>query len=37
MQHLQACHKTTFIFSTHDRDLIANAEDIFMIMDGVIL
>ncbi|MDD4004933.1 MAG: ABC transporter ATP-binding protein [Elusimicrobiaceae bacterium] len=37
MQHLQVCHKTTFVFSSHDRDLIANAEDIFMIMDGTIL
>lgn len=37
MQKLQQSHKTTFIFSTHDRELISSAEDIFMIMDGVIL
>lgn len=37
MQKLQQTNKTTFIFSTHDRELISSAEDIFMIMDGVIL
>lgn len=37
MQNIQASEKTTFVFSTHDRNLICNAEDLFMIMDGAIL
>jgi len=37
MQKIQAEENTTFIFSSHDRNLITNAEDLFMIMDGVIL
>ena len=37
MQNIQAKEKTTFIFSSHDKNLITNAEDLFMIMDGVIL
>jgi putative ABC transport system ATP-binding protein len=37
MQKIQAEEKTTFIFSSHDKNLITNAEDLFMIMDGVIL
>ena len=37
MQNIQAQEKTTFIFSSHDKNLITNAEDLFMIMDGVIL
>ncbi|MFA6584545.1 MAG: ABC transporter ATP-binding protein [Elusimicrobiaceae bacterium] len=37
MQNIQKIRQTTFIFATHDRDLIYNAEDIFMIMDGVII
>ncbi len=37
MQTIQNTEQTTFVFSTHDSNLIRNAEDIFMIMDGVIL
>ncbi|MFA6583161.1 MAG: ABC transporter ATP-binding protein [Elusimicrobiaceae bacterium] len=37
MQNIQSSEKTTFVFSTHDSNLISNAEDIFMIMDGAIL
>jgi len=37
MQAIQAAGETTFIFSTHDRKLVYNAEDLFMIMDGKII
>ncbi len=37
MQGIQASGETTFIFSTHDRNLVYNSEDLFMIMDGTIL
>ena len=31
---MQADQKTTFIFSTHDPQLIGHADDIFTIRDG---
>jgi len=37
MFKMQSQNNTTFIFSTHDKNLIYNAEDIFMIIDGAIL
>jgi len=37
MLSIQASEKTTFIFSTHDKTLSHNVEDLFMIMDGMIL
>jgi putative ABC transport system ATP-binding protein len=34
MRHMQVELKTTFIFSTHDPQLMAHAEETFMIRDG---
>ncbi|HPN30850.1 MAG TPA: ABC transporter ATP-binding protein [bacterium] len=37
MYEMQEKKGITFIFSTHDKNLIYNAEDIFMIIDGELL
>jgi len=37
MYEMQEKNGITFIFSTHDKNLIYNAEDIFMIIDGELL
>lgn len=37
MRHIQAELKTTFIFASHDAQLISHADDIFAIRDGALL
>jgi len=37
MRHIQAELKTTFIFASHDAQLIAHADEIFSIRDGALL
>ena len=37
MRHIQADLKTTFIFASHDAQLISHADEIFAIRDGTLL
>ncbi|MHB8813853.1 MAG: ABC transporter ATP-binding protein [Steroidobacteraceae bacterium] len=37
MRHIQAELKTTFIFASHDAQLIAHADEIFAIRDGTLM
>ena len=37
MRHIQAELKTTFIFASHDAQLISHADEIFAIRDGTLL
>jgi putative ABC transport system ATP-binding protein len=37
MRRMQEQHATTFVFSTHDRQLMSHADEVFTIRDGVLV